>query len=638
MFLAVSGDLGIKELLAQVADDSEALTEAFTEVESALRDNAFKSLAFYAYVATAHADKPIGRPARQGIPELLLRHDEYKTALNDFLCSFLDGEFSAELHQRSWFGRARCWEGLGRTGDAITAYRHAWNFLPDSELGHSAAERLARIRLDQGNRTEAASWCLQMKSAKPSHVFLDKGLNDLYAEQIASVRKHSDGLVSFVEQEIATRPVPPGEEDPRKKLLTHLGRITEDSAEQEEDERLRALRLRRLLAISAAVVNLLADPSAIAQRAEDLEQAIAALRSGRRIETPSTFDKALLEANDAVITSALREALVKHGGDGMNGSRLAAAYLYYAATRDGGGRDQLDKLVASLSKDEDIEGLDKLYSSSGVREKMASVARSARLFEQAKTEYRELIEQGIASATDAASLKELASKAQSVGNQDMGVRALERICARFANEVDAAELTYLLAEAYFQNQEWAKAKEAFGGYIRQEGKDWARRVEAEYLSAMCDFYARNYPVAAAGLFVFSQKHPASEWASMALRVALDSCASYAASLRVPASEKRRVLLELTSRFPGSALAAEAHHHLGTIHVNRRQEYQVALPHLHSALEGRSPEEAAYYIGLCHQNLGDVERAERWYLKVVRESKGDGPRNWARSGLEMLRQR
>ncbi|MDP2897467.1 MAG: hypothetical protein Q8Q12_13080 [bacterium] len=634
VFLAISREQGIKELFARVADDDAALTRAFTELESAFRDNDFKSLAFYAYVATAHADKPIAHQARLDVADLLLRCREYETAWNDFTWNFLDVAFTPDLRQRVSFSRAKCWEGLGKTKEAVSDYRAAWSLLPDSEMGLSAAERMARIALDQGNRTEVASWCLQMKSAKPSRAFSDRSLNDFYSEQMASVRRYSDRLMSSLERETAATPVPAEEQDSRKQLLAHLGSLTNDSAEQGERERFRSLKSRSLLTISAGVVDVLADPSAIAQRAEDLGQAAAALRPRRVGEPASTLDQALLEANDAVIASALREALVKYGEDGMNGDRLAAAYLYYGTTRDGGGRTQVQQLVSSLSKD--VPGLEQLYSSREVTEKIASVAKSARLFEQARSEYRELLEQGIASAAGAASLKELAGKAQSVGNRDLGVRALERIRARFANEVDTAELTYLLAEAYFQNSEWNKAKDSFAAYIKQEAKDEARRMEAEYLSAMCDLYAEDYRQAALGLFGFAERYPKHGSAPNAHHLGLVSCSRYAESRGVPLNQRKEFLLRLAEDFPDTEMTAEAHYHFACLALDEDKNYAGALEHFKIALSGRRSDAAAFHIALCHEKLGDLRGAERWYRTVVSESRYGGARERARQALERFR--
>lgn len=100
VFLCASGDQGIKELFARVADDDEALTRAFTELESAFQDNDLKSLAFYAYVATAHADKPIAHNGRLGIAELLLRRGDYEAAEMEFVWRSPSPFASRDLYQR----------------------------------------------------------------------------------------------------------------------------------------------------------------------------------------------------------------------------------------------------------------------------------------------------------------------------------------------------------------------------------------------------------------------------------------------------------------------------------------------------------------------------------------------------------
>ncbi len=634
VFLVVSGEQGIKDLFARVADD-EALTQAFTELESTFRDNDFKSLAFYAYVATAHADKPIGNPARVAVGETLLRHGDYKAAETEFRGNCLGLYFPSgpALHQRIAFGMARARDGLGNTKDAVIGYKMAWQYVPDSPMGLASAERIARIKLDQGNRAEASSWCLQMKSPNPAHVFSDRRLNDVYSEEMASLGRYSDRLTSSLEAEITARPVPAEEEDVRKELLTHLANLRTESAEQREAARSQSLRSRILLASSAVTLDLFRDPGSIAARAVDFGRAAAVLRGGTKPEG-SKLDQALLEANDAMIAFALREALVKDADDGTNGARLAAAYLYYAASRDGGGRSQLDHAVFSLSND--IAGLEKLYSSREVREKIASICRAAGLRANMKTEYGALIEQDIGAARSADALNRLAIQALDARRPGLAVAALKRIQEQFADQIEAAEVTYLLAEAYFQNAEWAKAKHTFAAYINREKKDEARRTDAKYLSGMCDFYAGNYPDAAANLLRFSREYPASERAQMAARVALTACARYGESGKVPADERRRVLLRLTERFAGTELAAEAHFYLGKLlTTNRYRHFRGALRHFEGALAGRQTDAAAYYLGLCYRNLGELEIAEEWYAKVIRESKRGYPRRWARSGMKML---
>jgi TolA-binding protein len=334
-----------------------------------------------------------------------------------------------------------------------------------------------------------------------------------------------------------------------------------------------------------------------------------------------------------MIESALGGALAENAHDGMNGDRLAIAYLYYAITRPDGGGTQLDQLVSSLSRD--VEGLERLYSSAEVTKKIAAISQAARLRRQGRPEYRELLEKEIASATDASSLKELASQAQASGNRDLGVRALERAQATYSDPRHIADLTYLLAEAYFQNREWAKAKACFATYMEEHGKDEARRMEAEFLSGWCDFYPGRYRESAVRFFEFARKYPDSDDAAEATHLALVSCSRYAQSTHVSADQKKEFLLRLIQRFLGTELAKEAHCHLGRLTLNTSKDFAGALHHFEAALQGRRSDEVAFYIGVCEENLGHMDKAGAWYRRVILESKYEMPRKRAISALKTL---
>jgi tetratricopeptide (TPR) repeat protein len=637
VFLSVCGEQGIKELFARVADDEQALIRAFTELESAFRDNDFKSLAFYAYVATAHADEPIAGNARVGVGEVLLRCGDHEAALNEFQENCLNlyaHPGGPRLEQRVFLGKGRARENLGKMNEAAIDYKMAWQCLPDSELGQAAAERLARIRAEQGRPGEAFAWCLRTKSARPTATFSDKRLNELYSGQMKAVHGQAERLATSLREAIERGGDPAEVLAEKERVATLLAGMGQDPSGETYPERSRAIQARALLGVSVGVLDLLRDPDSIVSKAEDLGRLSAAVYLTEPHQRESALDTGLLKASDSMIESALREALVKNAGDEKNAARLAAAHLYYAATRPDGGRTQLDLLVSSFSKD--IKGLNELYSSREVADRTATACKAAGLLGSMQAQSGAFIEQDIGAAESAESLKRLATQALDARRPGLAVAALERIQMKFPNQVDAAELTYLLAEACFQNAEWAKAKESFREYIAMQGKDQARRVEAEYLCAMCDFYAGSYPQAAAGLSAFSQKHPASEWAPMATRVSLDSCARYGDSLHVPPEEKRQALLELANRFAGTPLGAEANFYLGKLlTTNRFRDFPGALKHFTAALEGREGDAAAYHIGLCYQELGELDLAEEWYSKVIRESKSEYPRKWARSGLKMI---
>jgi TolA-binding protein len=160
-------------------------------------------------------------------------------------------------------------------------------------------------------------------------------------------------------------------------------------------------------------------------------------------------------------------------------------------------------------------------------------------------------------------------------------------------------------------------------------------MEAEFLSAWCDFYPGSYPEAAVTFFRFAQTHPKSEDVREATHLALVSCSRYAESGEVPLDRKTAFLQQLTSDFAGSDLAREAHFHLGRLAIEASKDFADAVQHFEAALQGRRSDQVGFYMGVCHQNLGNVEQAVRWYRRAIRESKYDMPRKRAISALRAL---
>lgn len=414
VFLTVSGEQGIKELFARVADDDAALTRAFTELESAFRDNDLKSLAFHAFVATAQADKVIAGDARLGVGEVLLRTGDYEGAKSEFIEAAPDVFISPELHERAKLGLAQCREELGEIEEAIRDYL----------------------------------WVSQRSAST--------------------------------------------------------------------------------------------DAKALAQRRTALLASIAAARKGAGVPT-----------------------------------RL-------------------------------------------------------------KPENRAALEQAIASAGEAARLMEIAAEARATGNYDLAVAALRRIESDYAKQTDAGELTYTLGEVYFESQRFPEARQKFQEYIALRLKDAARRAEAEYLSGLCDWYTGDSRRAAFSMFHFVQNHPSHARAGVALSLATSACMRYAQSQEVSEGERRAFLLELIGRFPETKLAAVAHWELGRLVLTTTKDHGEALGHFEAALDQLPSGEVAFNIGLCHQKLGKLDQAEKWYRRVIAESRSDGPRSQAKRLLETMR--
>ncbi|MBN2207965.1 MAG: tetratricopeptide repeat protein, partial [Candidatus Coatesbacteria bacterium] len=236
---------------------------------------------------------------------------------------------------------------------------------------------------------------------------------------------------------------------------------------------------------------------------------------------------------------------------------------------------------------------------------------------------------------DPVALRELAKRAEASGNFDLAVAALERIQWEFSDQVDMSDLTFTLGEAYFTNQQFDKAKEAFAAYLRLNPKDEARRTEARYLSALSDFYFGDYGAAGINLFTFAKDNPGSEFAQVALAVAATACDDYHRSKLIAPEQKKEFFLGLTKRFPETQMAAEAQYYLGQLMVKAFKDYRSALGHFEAALAGNHCDEAAYEIGLCYELLGELDQAEKWLRKVIAESKWEGPRNLAKRALDRL---
>jgi TolA-binding protein len=633
VFLFAFVDEEIEKLLPHLAGQDAEAARALEEIEKRLRRDDRKLFAFYFYVAVTHGDDLSGHRAGLGIGELFLRRGDYEAARWEFIWKTPSIFVSPELHERGKLGLAQCREHLGETEEAIRDYGWVWEQSASMDARLFAAERIARTRLAEGKPASAFAWCLRIKAANPREAFMWDELRDLYSEKMAEVQKQADRLISAL-----------GAESEKDRLVRHVRGIAIDNPHDDEEERTWKLQARGLLSVSASVLDLFVNPTPVVREAEDLGYLATSVWLGRHLpwiparerdDRGSKPDQALLAVNDGVIKSAFAESLSALHSDRKNAARLAAAYLYFAITRDDGGRPQLDGLVSSLSGK--IQGLDALYSSREFSEVIGSVSRAARLIERMKAEYRTLVERDIASATDAEALKRAAEKAQATGNPDLAVTAIKRIQSKYASQMDIAELTYLLAEAHRQNDEYAEAKKLFLKYTKQHARDEARRTLAEYLAATCDFYAKNYREAAVNLFEFVQKHPNYGQANIALDLCFAACSRYGESRDVSADEKKEFFLDLTKRFPKTVLAAEAHLYLGQMILNRDHDYSEALKHFQAALSGRRPDEAGYYIGLCYQNLENFDEAEKWYQKVIRESSNEWPRNWATKSLKTLKE-
>jgi TolA-binding protein len=635
VFLPVLSDGEVEAPLAHLAGDASESNEAFNQIESLLHRDDIRTAAFYFYVAAAHPDKAVAPRARLGIAEVLLRRGDYKAAEMEFVWFPVGRSVPTELQLKHAVGLASCRERLGKIEEAIRDYEGIWRRWPDSEAGFYAAEGIARIRNAQGNSVAAFSWCQTIRSANPSHTFRDARLGQLYTDEISSVRKYAGTLASSMRESLESKAGVTREPADREMegLLTFLGSAVEDSADESQASRSSKVKARGLMAASSGVLELLRDPEAMLAKAEDLGQVAQSLWLSRGPEPKSELDSILLRANDAVIASSLAEALTAHAADGRNAGRLASAYLYFALTRPQTCRAEFDALVSSLSRD--MSGISETCSSREFREQVASVLRSAGLRGQAKAGHRALLEQDGASADDARSMSTLADKALASGNMDLAVAALERIESEYGENFEPADVTYPLAEAYFQNEDFQKAKAAFARYIAMNPKDEARRMEAEYLSGMCDLYSKDYRQAAMNLFGFAQKHPDHGSTPNAIHLALVSCSEYAQARELSLDERRKFLVEMTTTFPGSEMAAEAHYHLGSLTVDADKNYAEALQHFQVALGGRRSDEAALWIAECHEKLGDLDEAQKWYRKVIMESRYDGPRERAKEVLRTL---
>lgn len=639
LFLFVDGE--IQQLLHRIADEGEDSLRAFEQIESLLRRNDLKKFAFYFYIAAVHPDKMMGQRAHLRIAELLLRRGDYRAARWQFVWNTPSIFVSRELHERGKLGLAKCREHLGKTEEAIRDYMWVWQGSESPDARLFAAERIARMRLAEGRPAHAFSWCLRIKAKYPTDPFMCDELRYLYSTQMKRVGQYAGKLAPLLEQYERVA----DEEVEETKLVALLRGITRDDPNENGTARASKLRVRGLLILSADILDLLQNPTPVVRKAQELGYVATSLWLDRRFpsrprrgreEEGSQLRQVLLPPNDDLVESAFAEALATHGSDGRNAARLACAYLYFVITRDGGGRPQLGPLVSSLS--DKIKGVGELYSSREVTEAIGSVSRAARVFERVKAEYRAFVKRDIAAARDAEGLAKAAAEAQATGNHDLTVMALKRIQKEYPDQTAVPGLAYMLAEAHYYNRDYDQARRTYKKYVQQDPKDQVRRKWAEYLAARCDFDARDYRAAAVSLFEFAQNNPTFERIEVAVDLALKSCSRFVESREVSLEDKKDFLSGLIRRFPKTKLAAGAHYQLGRLILNsRNKDYPDALKHFQAALSGRRSEEAGYYIGICCQNLGELDNAEKWYLKVIRESRYEGPRKSATRALENLKQ-